>query len=107
MSENSSFDTFYNTIAGQKRSSPNITQGTDPSTRKPLWSVPVATDQDLEDAVTSAQQAFPAWSQTPWAERQRLLSSAHEILLSNIDKMAVLLTQEGGKPVCPLKLSCE
>ncbi|HEY4725101.1 MAG TPA: aldehyde dehydrogenase family protein, partial [Actinomycetota bacterium] len=34
-----------------------------------LATVHPATERDVDDAVTAAQAAFPAWAAVPWAER--------------------------------------
>ncbi|RSL90683.1 hypothetical protein CEP52_014521 [Fusarium oligoseptatum] len=59
------FHTFSNVIAGALRSSAHLGHGINPSTREPLWDVPIATAQDLEDAVSAAQEASAKWSSTP------------------------------------------
>jgi acyl-CoA reductase-like NAD-dependent aldehyde dehydrogenase len=37
----------------------------DPATGEKLWDVPIANQQDVDDAVVSAQKAFEKWSQVP------------------------------------------
>lgn len=93
------FSTFSNIINGESRSSAQVSHGIDPSTKKPLWDVPVATADDVNEAVAAAKKAYPAWSRTPWSERAKLLSRAKEALLARKDEMAHLIMQEGGKPV--------
>ena len=93
------FTTFANVINGGLASGSHFTQGVDPSTKQKLWDVPVASPDDIEAAVTSAQTAFKTWSKTTWARRQASLTAARDILLHNKDRLAVLLTKEGGKPV--------
>lgn len=93
------FSTFSNIINGEARSSAKVSQGINPSNKQPLWDVPVASEDDVNEAVAAAKKAFPAWSRTPWSERGRLLSKAREALLARKDEMAQLIMQEGGKPV--------
>lgn len=92
--------TFSNLINGELRPGASVTQGINPSDRKPLWDVPLASRQDLEDAVAAAKDAFPAWKKTAWAERSRIVSAIRDVLLENSEQMATLLTKEAGKPVC-------
>lgn len=73
--------------------------GIDPSTRKPLWDVPVASQSDLDEAISASRNAFTSWSKTSWESRREKLLQAREILLENKVKMAELLTKEVGKPV--------
>jgi delta 1-pyrroline-5-carboxylate dehydrogenase len=93
------FTTFANIINGGPASASHFTQGIDPSTKQKLWDVPVATPDDLELAISSAQTAFKSWSKTTWSHRQASLTAARDILVENKEKLAVLLTKEGGKPV--------
>ncbi|KAF3358303.1 hypothetical protein VdG1_02789 [Verticillium dahliae VDG1] len=92
------FSTYRNIIAGAPRTGKTVSHGIDPSTRKPLWDIPVASAQDLDDAVTSAQAAFPKWSQTSWKQRQACLRQARALLQENRESMAKLISSEGGKP---------
>ncbi|KAM0270463.1 hypothetical protein ACHAQH_009404 [Verticillium albo-atrum] len=93
------FTTFGNLINGELRSSDSVTQGTNPSDRQPLWDVPLANKQDLEDAVSAARDAFLSWKTTTWEERSRLILAARDVLQANQQQMAVLLTKEVGKPI--------
>ncbi|KAM0275046.1 hypothetical protein ACHAQH_007607 [Verticillium albo-atrum] len=92
------FSTFRNVVAGATRSAKTVSHGIDPSTRKPLWDIPVASAKDLDDAVAAAQAAFPKWSQTPWKQRQACLRQARALLEDNRSAMAKLISSEGGKP---------
>lgn len=93
------FTTFANIINGGPASGSNFSQGIDPSTGQKLWDVPVASIDDLDLAISSAQTAFKSWSKTTWSRRQASLTAARDILVENKDKLAILLTKEGGKPV--------
>lgn len=93
------FTTFANIINGGPATGSNFTHGIDPSTKEKLWDVPAASIDDLELAISSAQTAFKSWSKTTWSHRQASLTAARDILVENKEKLAVLLTKEGGKPV--------
>ena len=84
---------------GERRSSANLSRTVNPWNRELLWDVPVASEQDVNDAVAAAKQAFPSWSKTAWCERGRLLSKAREALFVRKDEMTNFIMQEGGKPV--------
>jgi acyl-CoA reductase-like NAD-dependent aldehyde dehydrogenase len=96
---NNNFFTFSNTINGAARSATRITQAINPSNKQRLWDVPVASEEDVNEAVTAANRAFPSWSRTPWSERAKLLSQAREALAAIKDDMASVIMQENGKPV--------
>lgn len=93
-----SFDTFPNVIGGELRQSKQKYNGVDPSTGENLWDVPVASREDVEDAVAFANKAFPAWSQTTWDERKALLSKYKDLLVSYNDEFYELFKKECGKP---------
>lgn len=93
------FTLFVNTIDGQSSTGCRVTYGVDPSTKKKLWDVPVASAQDVDEAVSAARAAFAGWSGTTWSHRQELLLAARQVLQDSKARMATLLTKESGKPV--------
>lgn len=95
----SSFFTFSNTINGKSRAAAKETQAINPSNRQRLWQVPVASEEDVDEAVTAATEAFPTWSTTPWQDRAQRLTQAREALVKIHHDMASLIMQENGKPV--------
>ncbi|KAH8659963.1 aldehyde dehydrogenase [Xylariales sp. PMI_506] len=98
-SRETNFYTFANVVDGELRSSSNVANGIDPSTKQKLWDVPQAVDADLDDAVAAARKAFPQWSQTSWEDRGALIHAARQILLEHEPDMAALVTKEVGKPI--------
>ncbi|KAH8693987.1 putative aldehyde dehydrogenase [Talaromyces proteolyticus] len=98
-SSSNTFFAFSNTINGVARKSTRVAQAVNPSNRQPLWDVPVAREVDVNEAVTAANDAFLAWSRTPWAERAQYLTRAKDALLEIRDEMASLIMLETGKPI--------
>jgi hypothetical protein len=92
-------DSFHNTVDGQPRSSKNKHRGINPATGEELWEVPIGNQQDVDDAVVSAQKAFETWSQTPLEKRKETLSKFRDHYMSYADEMVDLLCAETGKPV--------
>ncbi|KAJ5857803.1 hypothetical protein N7455_008697 [Penicillium solitum] len=92
------FEMFYNVVDGECRTSDKTTFSVDPSTESKLWDVPVASAQDVEDAVRSANEAFKTWSATSFEERINKLSQWKEIYKSYIEDFTQLLMAECGKP---------
>lgn len=90
---------FHNIANGELRSGTRFHNGIDPSNKQLLWDVAQATEQDLEDAISSARKAFTLWSNNSWVERAALILAARDALLVDKAEMAILLTKEGGKPV--------
>ncbi len=59
----------------------------------------LATVQDAERAVQAVRDAFPAWSQTPAAERTKYVYDFIDLWRSRIHEPAELTTKEMGKPL--------
>src|SRR5665213_3066043 len=70
-----------------------------PANNNPLGAVCQANDQDIDAAVNSSEKAFQIWKTKTGAERGRVLLKAAEILRSRLEKMALLETQDVGKPI--------
>jgi acyl-CoA reductase-like NAD-dependent aldehyde dehydrogenase len=68
----------------------------DPFTTDVVANVPAGTREDAKRAIEAAAKAFPAWSQTPPAERQRIFLKAADILESRTEEIASWLTRETG-----------
>jgi 1-pyrroline-5-carboxylate dehydrogenase len=62
-----------------------------------LATVHPATKRDVDDAVTAAQAAFPAWADTPWAERVAVARRAADLISERSNELAALMTMEVGK----------
>jgi acyl-CoA reductase-like NAD-dependent aldehyde dehydrogenase len=70
-----------------------------PATGKVFAEVAVGTAAHVDLAVAAAQAAFPAWSRTPDAERQRLMHEIGNALQANMPALMELVTRESGKPI--------
>ncbi|KAI8949304.1 aldehyde dehydrogenase-like protein [Xylaria longipes] len=88
---------FYNIIDGKQRTAGVSEQVVDPRTEELLWDVPVASAQDLDDAVDAANRAFKTWKLTSQAERQKVLQDVADCLRANKDVLAHIHTKETGK----------
>ncbi|RBR15964.1 hypothetical protein FVER53590_11080 [Fusarium verticillioides] len=91
------FDTFHNIIAGQHRSARETSSGVNPLDRSSLWPAPVATANDVEEAVRSAQEAFPAWSQKTYKQRTELLEKFADLYLAHANEFCQLIATECGR----------
>jgi malonate-semialdehyde dehydrogenase (acetylating)/methylmalonate-semialdehyde dehydrogenase len=58
---------------------------------------PCSTPADVDGAVRAAQAAFPAWSETPPAERARAMFAFKATLDAHVEELARLVTTEHGK----------
>jgi acyl-CoA reductase-like NAD-dependent aldehyde dehydrogenase len=91
------FETFFNVVNGECRSAFKFKHGTDPSTGKKLWDWPVATTNDVEEAVQSANDAFNVWSTTPIEQRVEKISEWKESYKGYCENFTKLLMAECGK----------
>jgi betaine-aldehyde dehydrogenase len=70
-----------------------------PANNNPLGEVCQADEKDIEAAVNSSERAFVIWKNKTGAERGRVLLNAAQILRSRLEKIALLETQDVGKPI--------
>jgi len=77
----------------------------DPATGELIESFDEIGDSDLEAALARAQQAFHAYRKTSFADRAGWLRKAAQILESEKDKWARLMTREMGKTYKPTRRS--
>jgi succinate-semialdehyde dehydrogenase/glutarate-semialdehyde dehydrogenase len=71
----------------------------DPATENVVGVIPMATQEDLDTALSAARCEFGKWSKTsPW-ERGAILRRTAENIRANADKIALLMSSETGKPI--------
>jgi len=70
-----------------------------PSTEATLGMLPVATDEDIDDALSQAETAFTSWSRTSAWDRAEILGRAAQLVDTRRRELAVVLTLENGKPL--------
>jgi acyl-CoA reductase-like NAD-dependent aldehyde dehydrogenase len=70
-----------------------------PATEEVLAKCQRASKAQLDAAVAAARAAFPAWRDTPIAERKAKLEAIADVIQANAADIARLLTQEQGKPL--------
>lgn len=92
------FESFFNTVNGDRRSSATTLYGIDPSTENRLWDVPVASNEDIEEVVTAANGAFHSWRETPIRQRVELIGKYKNAYCSYLNEFTNLLMKENGKP---------
>jgi acyl-CoA reductase-like NAD-dependent aldehyde dehydrogenase len=85
-------------IAGQwvEASSGTTFDDLDPFNGQVIATVAAGTREDARRAVEAAADAFPAWSRTPPAERQRIFLAAADILERRRDEVVAQLARETG-----------
>ncbi|KAK7210753.1 hypothetical protein V2G26_017931 [Clonostachys chloroleuca] len=93
----SEIHTFHSGQTRPKSSSSLKFTSIDPSTGKSLATIYTTTSEQLDDAISSAQNAFKEWSQTPAKERAAVLLRAAAILRERNDDLALVETLDTGK----------
>src|SRR5678816_2948654 len=71
----------------------------DPGTGREIGRAPLSTPQDVKEAVAKARQAQPAWASLSYRQRARVILQARKLMLAERDDLALLISQETGKPV--------
>ncbi|MGB8907660.1 MAG: CoA-acylating methylmalonate-semialdehyde dehydrogenase [Candidatus Cybelea sp.] len=69
----------------------------DKATRERIGEVAIAQRDDVDRAVTSAREAFGAWSAVPVVERARLLFRYADALERRREELALAVSRENGK----------
>jgi alpha-ketoglutaric semialdehyde dehydrogenase len=93
---------YRNFIGGKwvDSASPKTAVNENPAdTRDVLGLVPLSTPEEAQQAVAAASAAFPAWRDTPAPVRGRILFRVWELMESEKEHLAELLTREEGKTV--------
>ncbi|KAK8039929.1 aldehyde dehydrogenase [Apiospora rasikravindrae] len=91
---------FSNVIGGGPRGASKEGghhQVEDPRTEAALWDAPVASAQDLDDAVEAGHQAFRTWGKSTLAERTEVLNAVAKVLYDNDELLTGILMRETGK----------
>lgn len=68
-----------------------------PFTGKPLFDLPVSTEQDVADAVVEAREAQQAWAARPVRERAAIIGRIHNVTWDRRHELLDLLQLETGR----------
>lgn len=68
-----------------------------PATQAVVSRIPLTTDEEFEDAVAVAKEAYKTWRNTPVTTRQRVMLKLQELIRRDMDKLAMSVTMEQGK----------
>ncbi|MFY9585969.1 MAG: aldehyde dehydrogenase family protein [Actinomycetota bacterium] len=93
-------DTIRALIAGKDVETENTFQTYDPSSGDVLAEVARCGPREVDQAVTAARNAFEnGWPHMPAAERGRILKRVAELIRRDADELALLESQDTGKPL--------
>ncbi len=70
-----------------------------PATGEEIGRVSVTPPDEVAAAVLKCRDEFLSWRKTSFAERRRLVMRAREVILAEMDEIALLISLESGKPV--------
>ena len=69
----------------------------DPATNQVVTQVPQATNDEMNEAVASAKEAYASWSKTSPLARQQIMFKYQALIKDNLADIARLITLEQGK----------
>lgn len=87
------------TIDGDIVTTSAVNRVINPATGEVFISVPDAGVEHLETAVAAARRAAPRWRELGLLARQETVLRVVEVIRTNIDELAMLVTLEQGKPL--------
>ena len=76
---------------------------TNPATGQAIGTVPVFLGAETKRAIAAADRAWPAWRSKTAKERSGILRKWYELLIANLDDLALILTTEQGKALSEAK----
>jgi succinate-semialdehyde dehydrogenase/glutarate-semialdehyde dehydrogenase len=74
-----------------------------PADNSIITHIPHLNQMQLREAVDTTIKSFQLWSKTSAKERYTFLMKWHDLILSNIDELAKIITLENGKPIADAK----
>ncbi len=74
-----------------------------PANGELLGTVPVMAAAETRRAIQAAHGAMPAWSKKTAAERAKVMRRWFDLMIANVDDLAVIMTAEQGKPLAESK----
>jgi malonate-semialdehyde dehydrogenase (acetylating) / methylmalonate-semialdehyde dehydrogenase len=69
----------------------------DPSTGQVIAQTPLCTQEEVDRAIQSAKNAYPAWSDTPAIKRVQILYNFRDLIDEHLDELTRLVATENGK----------
>ena len=75
----------------------------DPATGMPVGTAPVMHAAETKRAIDAANRALPAWRSKTARERSAILRKWQDLMLANVEDLALILTTEQGKPLSEAK----
>ncbi|MGO2345848.1 MAG: aldehyde dehydrogenase family protein, partial [Providencia sp.] len=86
-------------INGKNVASKAYFETTNPATGEVLAEVASGGQDEINQAVAAAKDAFPKWANTPMKERARLMRRLGELIDENVPQIAEMETNDTGLPI--------
>ena len=67
---------------------------TNPATGEQIGTVPMCGTEETVRAIAAAEKAQKAWAKVPAKERSAILRKLNDLMLANIDDLALIMTTE-------------
>src|SRR5881392_664260 len=74
-----------------------------PATGRAIGTVPVFLREETRRAIEAAERAWPSWRAKTAKARSTILRKWNDLILANVDDLALILTSEQGKPLAEAK----
>ncbi|MBS77956.1 NAD-dependent succinate-semialdehyde dehydrogenase [Variovorax sp.] len=72
---------------------------TNPANGETIGTVPMCGTAETERAIAAAEKAQKGWARLPAKERSAILRKLNDLMLANVDDLALIMTPEQGKPL--------
>jgi acyl-CoA reductase-like NAD-dependent aldehyde dehydrogenase len=92
-------DNYVQIINGKSGPTEKTHRGINPATLEQKLEVPIATQENVNQAVEAGKKAFKSWSKVPWNERKNKLLAFADAFGAQMKEFADLLVSEQGKTV--------
>ncbi|WP_439644942.1 NAD-dependent succinate-semialdehyde dehydrogenase [Jeotgalibaca dankookensis] len=78
-----------------------------PATGEELIAVEQGGEKETEQAIAAAKKSFPLWSGMELKERVKILHRIGDLIEENINRLALIMTLEQGKPLAESKVEIQ
>ncbi len=94
-------------IDGQWRAGAKRFNVVNPATLETIAAVADLGAAETEQAIAAAHRAFPAWAAKTAHERGALMRKWFDLMMADLDRLALTITREGGKPLAEARGEAE
>lgn len=84
-------------------SSGNRAPVTNPATGEVIANIAMAEKEDVQRAIENSHAGFKVWAKKTAVERAKIMRAWHQLIMENVDDLALILTSEQGKPLAEAK----